>query len=500
MSRQIEEESLDPKDWEAMKQLGHRMIDDMFLYLKTIRDRPVWQPIPENVRSKFKQVLPVKSQDPEQIYQEFLRYVLPHPLGNIHPRFWGWVMGTGTPFGMLAEMLAAGMNPNVFGAEQAPVRIETQVLDWCKEMFGFPSQASGILVSGGSMANLVALAVARNAKAGFDLQNEGARQSHLRLTLYGSVEMHSSIRKAAELLGLGSDAVRKVSVDDNYQVDSAALKAMILQDRAKGYQPFCIVGNAGTVNTGAIDNLHTLADIARYENLWFHVDGSFGAFAVLSPRLRECVSGMERADSLSVCFHKWMHVQHEASCVLIQDSEAHHRSFSMAGEYLSHATGGLAAGTTWFSEYGVQLTRGFRALKIWMSMKEHGIRKYGRLVEQNVEQACHLVDLIKDSDTLQLLAPAPLNIVCFRFFDKRLDEAQLNKLNQELLIQLQERGIAVPSSTTLNGTFALRVAVTNHRSKYEDFDLLVHKSVEFGKLLLEQKHLISPFKGEEKYN
>jgi glutamate/tyrosine decarboxylase-like PLP-dependent enzyme len=483
-----EEISLDPESWDEMRQLGHRMIDDMFLNLQTVRDRPVWKPIPENVRSFFKQSIPLEPEHAEQVYQDFLTYVLPHPLGNIHPRFWGWVIGTGTPFGMLAEMLSAAVNPNVGGFDQVPALVEAQVVDWCKSMLGYPAEANGLLVSGGSMANLVGLTVARDDKAGFDVLKDGLRQSQQRMTVYGSVETHSSILKAVRVLGLGSDSLRKVPVKDDYTIDVQALKAMIASDKAKGDNPFCIVGNAGTVNTGAIDDLTSLADIAQAGNLWFHVDGSFGAFAALSPRLRQHVRGMERADSLTFCLHKWMYVQYEASCILIRNQEAHRRSFSIDGAYLSRAAGGLSTGAAWFSEYGVQLSRGFKALKIWMSLKEHGVRKYARLVEQNVEQARYLVTLIEKSEELELLAPAPLNVVCFRFNNGRLDEHLLNELNQELLVKLQESGVAVPSSTTHHGKFALRVANTNHRSKLEDFEVLVQKVVEIGRSLLANKH------------
>ena len=203
------EETLDPDDWQAMRALGHRMVDDMMAYLETIRERPVWKPIPDAVKASFREPLPIDAQNPDQVYQEFMENILPHPMGNIHPRFWGWVIGTGTPLGMLAEMLAAGMNPNVGGADHVAVYVEAQVLDWCKEMLGYPAEASGILVSGGSMANLVGLTVARHTKAGFDVRQQGLIASPARMTFYGSCETHSSVQKAIELLGLGSDAFRQ---------------------------------------------------------------------------------------------------------------------------------------------------------------------------------------------------------------------------------------------------------------------------------------------------
>lgn len=478
------EESLDPEDWQMMRALGHRMVDDILTYLETVRHRHVWQPVPREVKAYFKQPLPLESQGPEQAYRDFLEYVLPHPMGNIHPRFWGWVIGTGTPLGMLADMLAAGMNPNVGGADHAANYVESQVLDWCKEMLAYPAEASGLLVSGGSMANLVGLAVARNTKAEFDLRRQGIHGSPRKMTLYGSRETHSSVQKAVELLGLGSEAFRQIPINQDFQIDLYELETTIAQDRESGHQPFCVIGNAGTVNTGATDNLDRLASICEREKLWFHVDGAFGALAALSPALRPLVAGMERADSLAFDLHKWMYMPYEVGCALVRQEEAHRRAFALTPDYLTHSERGLAGGKIWFSDYGVQLSRGFRALKVWMSMKEHGVQKYGKLIQQNVDQARYLAKLVEDSPELQLLAPVPLNIVCFRFIADQHDDETLNELNKELLIQLHERGVAAPSYTMINGRYSLRVAITNHRSKRQDFEVLVNEAVRVGRELI----------------
>jgi aromatic-L-amino-acid/L-tryptophan decarboxylase len=474
------EESLDPQDWDAMRALGHRMVDDMMAYLQTVRERPVWQPVPDDVRARMQLPLPQASEPPDEIYHDFLQDVLPFAMGNPHPRFWGWVMGNGTALGALAEMLAATMNPNLGGGDHGAIYVERQVVDWAKEMLGYPADASGLLVSGGSMANLVGLAVALNTQAGFDLRRDGLQGAHPRLVLYGSSEMHSSIEKAVELLGLGNQSLRMISVNEAYQINLRELEEAIAADRASGVHPFCIVGNAGTVNTGAIDDLQALADIAQREGLWFHVDGAFGAFAELSPALRPLLEGMERADSLAFDFHKWLYVQFEAGCVLVRSEEAHRSTFSLTPEYLEHGERGLMAGNHWPNEYGIQLTRNFRALKIWMSVKEHGIQKYGRLIEQNVAQARHLEALVNEAPELELLAPVPLNIVCFRYRAPGLTAGGLNTFNQELLVRLHESGIAAPTYTTLDGRYALRAAITNHRSRLEDFDLMVAAIIRLG--------------------
>jgi aromatic-L-amino-acid/L-tryptophan decarboxylase len=343
--------------------------------------------------------------------------------------------------------------------------------------------ASGLLISGGSMANLVGLTVARNSMAGFDIRMQGVAAAPKRLVLYGSVEMHSSIEKAVELLGLGRDALRMIPTNDRFQIDLAALERSIAADRSSGSLPFCIIGNAGTVNTGAIDPLNDLADIAQREKMWFHIDGAFGALAAISPELRPLVKGLERADSIAFDLHKWMYMPIEVGCVLVRDEKTHRLAFTLTPEYLAHFERGAASGTHWFNEYGPQLTRGFRALKVWLSIKEHGIARYGRVIKQNVDQCNYLTQLIQASPDLELLAPTSLNIVCFRFKTPHSDDAAQNALNEQIMMELHEQGIAVPTYTTLNGKFAIRVAHTNHRTRREDFDVLVHEVVRLGKEL-----------------
>ena len=491
------EETLDPDDWQSLRDLGHQMIDDMLDYLENVRQRPVWQPIPAEVKTFLSQPLPKDPQGEASVYKEFTEYILPHPMGNIHPRFWGWVIGTGSPLGMLAEMLAAGINPNLGGADHVANYVENQVIAWCKEMLRYPDNASGLLVSGGSMANLVGLTVARNTHAKVDLRQRGLGSLPHRMVLYGSTEMHSSIQKAVELLGLGNAALRKIPVDTDYRIDIGALKKSIEKDRAAGHHPFCIVGNAGTVNTGAFDDIDRLADICEDESLWFHVDGAFGALAALSPTLHDLSKGIHRADSLAFDLHKWMYMPIEIGCALVRDETAHRKTFSMSTGYLEHGgRRGLVAGSKWFGDYGVQLSRGFRALKAWMSLKAHGIDKYRRLVEQNVVQAKYLAQRVDEHPELERMAPVPLNIVCFRYRGTVLENDLLNSLNQELLIRLHESGIAAPSYTTLNDAYVLRAAITNHRSKKEDFDMLLHEVVRLGRELATQIECVPAKSGE----
>jgi glutamate/tyrosine decarboxylase-like PLP-dependent enzyme len=480
------EESLDPADWNELRALGHRMVDDMMDYLERVRERPVWRPVPAETRAALDEPTPRGPTDPAAVYQQFRDHILPYPTGNIHPRFWGWVMGTGTPLAMLADMLASGMNAHLAGYDQSPALVERQVIRWMAELLGFPAESSGLLVSGGTVANLVGLAVARNDRAGFDVRAEGLqRPGTPRLLFYGSSETHSWAKKSGELLGLGDSAFRRIPVSAAYQIDVAALRAGLAADRAAGHRPFCVIGTAGTVNTGATDDLQTLATVCREEKLWFHVDGAFGAFAALAPSLRSTVAGLDQADSVAVDLHKWGYLPFEVGLALVRHPAAHRATFATASSYLDATPRGIVAGGLPFAELGVQLSRGFRALKVWMSLKTHGADAWGRLVEQNVAQARHLRDRIAAEPRLELLAPVPLNIVCFRFIAPRLDGPALDAVNQEILIRVQERGIAVPSSTVLGGRFALRVAITNHRSRREDFDLLVDAVLGAGKELTE---------------
>ncbi len=472
-----QEESLDPEDWASFRKLAHRMLDDMLDYQENIRQRPVWQPVPEQVKAFLKQSLPQEPQPREAVYQDFIENVLPYPMGNIHPRFWGWVMGNGTPFAVMAEMLAATMNPNMGGGDHGGNYVEKQVIDWLKEMFGYPAGASGLLVSGASMANLVGLTVARNTLAGYDVRARGLRAGERQMTVYASTAVHTCVHKAVELLGLGSDALRLAPVNTAYEMDLQALQKMITADRQAGLQPICVVGSAGTVNTGAIDDLQGIHEICRREGLWFHVDGAIGAVAILAPEIRACVEGMQASDSLALDLHKWMFMPFEAGCVLVRSEPAHRRAFSLTPDYLAHAERGLAAGSAWFSDYGVQLSRSFKALKIWMSLKEHGVQKFGRLVQQNMAQAQYLAKRVDEHPLLERLAPVQLNIVCFRYNPGGLELPQLNRLNEEILLRLHESGIAAPSSTLLEGRYCLRAAITNHRSRLEDFDLLVETVV-----------------------
>lgn len=469
-------DTLDPADWNEFRAQGHRMLDDMFDYLEHIRERPVWQPTPSQVRASLRESLPQQVGDLEAAHQVFMRDILPFAIGNAHPGFMGWVHGGGTPVGMLAEMLAAGLNANLGGRDQMPVEVERQILQWMRELFQFPESSSGLFVTGTSQANLIGLLVARDAALGEEVRRHGVAADTRRPVAYASAGAHGSVAQAMDIAGLGSDALRLVPVDDLYRMDTAALAQMIATDREAGFMPFCVVGTAGTVDTGAIDDLSALAAIARQEKLWLHVDGAFGALGMLAPDIAPRLRGIEQADSIAFDFHKWGQVPYDAGFILVRDGALHQAAFASPAAYLKREARGMAAGSPWPCDFGPDLSRGFRALKTWFTLKVYGAEQLGRSISHTCEVARHLAQRIEASPELELLAPVALNIVCFRY---RCADA--DRVNADIVVRLQESGIAAPSSTTIGGMFAIRAAIVNHRTGEADVDALLRATLEFGR-------------------
>ena len=474
------DETLDPGDWTDMQALSRRIVDEAVGYLRDVRERPVWRAMPADVRAFFETPLPDGPMPPAEVYDEVTRNLMPYPMGNTHPRFWAWYMGSSNFTGALGDFLAAIQGSNLGGGNHAAALMDSQVVNWLKEMLGFPASASGTLVSGGSMANIIGLTVARNVKAGADIRERGVGAMPKPLRYYASDQVHSCHRKAMEALGLGNKALRRIPTDAGLRIDIEALKRAITEDREAGFKPACVIGTAGTVNTGAIDDLPALATLAAEEDMWFHVDGCIGALIAVAPQNRSLVAGIEQADSIALDPHKWLHAPFEAGCVLVRDASAHRNSFAVTPEYLESAPRGLASGE-WLFDYGLQTSRGFRALKIWMALKEHGVEKFGRLIDQNIAQAHYLTGLLEAEPAFELTAPTTVNIVSFRYKPEGASEERLKALNTEIMLRLQEEGIAALSDTTVHGRHCLRVAIANHRTRREDLDLLVREMLRLGR-------------------
>ena len=466
----ISEETLDPSDWHAFRARLHTMLDATIDKMEHAAEGRVWTPFPEEMKEAFS--LAQTGLPPEEV-DAVLRALLPYGVGNTHPRFFGWVHGSGTPSNLVAEIAAAAVNANTGGRNHAAIDVERQLIEWCKRLFSFPDDASGLIVSGTSMATIIALKAARDFHLAFQSRTDGMT-TH-RLVGYTSSEAHACIARAFDLLGLGTAALRKIPVNADHQLDLSLLQDAIAADRAAGLEPFLIAGTCGSVNAGTIDDLSALADVSEAENLWFHVDGAFGALGILSERLRPRLTGLERADSIAFDFHKWLHVNYDAGCILIRSGEAHLRAFSDRPDYLKSADRGLAAGGTWPVELGPELSRGFRALKVWAQIAEHGEDKLGRLITQNCEQAAYLGELVQAAPELELLLPVSMQICCFRYVGEGLSAEAVNALNEEIVIQLQLQGIAAPSTTLIDGHTAIRVNITNHRTRRSDLGLLVRE-------------------------
>jgi glutamate/tyrosine decarboxylase-like PLP-dependent enzyme len=468
-------QSLDPRDWNEFRALAHRMLDETIDSIANARERPVWRPIPDGVRAQFRAQIPRDPTSLGDVCREFSATIAPYATGNVHPGFMGWVHGGGTAVGMLAEMLAAGLNANLGGRDHMPIEVERQIVAWMRQLFGFPQEASGIFVTGTSMANLMAVLVARTSALGTLARQHGIGNDGALLTAYTSRAAHGCLSRAMDIAGVGSDALRKIDVDADHRIDIAALRVQIAIDREVGFKPFLVVASAGTVDVGAIDDLTALAALCREEKIWFHVDGAFGALAILSPELASLLSGIELADSIALDFHKWGQVPYDAGFLLVRDGELHRQAFAQPAAYLRREARGLAAGSPWPCDLGPDLSRGFRALKTWFTLKTFGTDRLGASIARTCALAKYLEARVLAEPKLELLAPVNLNIVCFRYRAENADA-----INGEIVADIQESGVAAPSSTTLDGKLAIRAAIVNHRTDMTDIDALVSAVLEFG--------------------
>jgi len=468
---------LDPEEF---RRLGRIAVDLAAEHLARAAAGPVFRPMPpEERRALLDEPLPSRGEPIAESLALARDRVLAHPMGNGHPRFFGWVNSPPSHAGVIAEFLAAALNPSVAGGDHGAVYLERCAVRWIMELTGFPATGSmGLLASGGSMANLIGLAAARHWAAredGWNVREEGLSSARPRVTLYLTEEGHSCLRKAAELLGLGSDAIRIVPVDDELRMRPDALRDLVRADRAAGFRPFCVAASAGTVNTGAIDPLDRIADVCDAEGLWLHVDGAYGAVAASLPELADATAGLARARSLALDAHKWLSVPIECGCALVRDGALLRDAFSLVPPYLRTEEGKGFGGLPWFSEYGPQQTRGFRALKLWMTLRTVGRDGIEAMIRGNIAMARRLADRVDEAPDLERLAPAPLSIVCFRYVpaDARGDEARLDALNKRMMERIQSEGEAFLSGTTIRGRFALRACVLHYATAAADVDALL---------------------------
>ena len=470
--------TLDPGDWSSFRMLAHATLDDCIDYIASVRERPVWQPVPGEVLATLRGPVPYRPTALPALVEEIRDKIMPFATGNVHPRFFGWVHGAGTVAGILAELMAATMNSNCGGRDHAAIYVERQVIEWCREIFGFPAGGSGVLTVGTSMAAVIAVATARVSRLGAAVRADGHTGTGSRLVGYSSAEGHVSLRKAFELVGIGNAQLRAIPTLPDHSMCLERLAAAIRADRAAGLEPFLIIGTAGTVNTGAFDRLDAIADLAQHECLWFHVDGAFGAWAKIAGHpWQDLVRGIERADSLAFDFHKWISVPYDAGCVLIRDAHRHRAAFAERPDYLATGARGLAAGDPWPCDYGIDLSRGFRALKAWITLRHYGLAQLGRVIAKNCRSAVYLGKLVEESEQFELAAPVSLNICCFCLKGARTigsDDAVITQLVEEI----QLSGIAAPSTTRIGARLCVRVAILNHRTTDNDVEMLFKSACE----------------------
>jgi glutamate/tyrosine decarboxylase-like PLP-dependent enzyme len=478
---------------EEIKRVGHHVVDLIADHLSTLPDEPVFTPFPaDRVHSLLSAPPPQDPASPDDILRLFQETVEPFPFGNGHPRFWGWVNSPPAVMGIFADALAAAMNPSCAGGNHSAIYIEHQVTAWFKEILGFPAASMGLLVSGGSMATMTALAVARHVKSGVDVRVDGLRNA-APAAFYMSTEAHSCARKAIELLGFGSASVRTIRTDADYRMDVEALEAAIEHDRERRVRPIAVVATGGSTNTGAIDDLSAIADLCRRHDVWMHVDAAYGGPAILSTGYADALHAIAQADSVALDPHKWLFVPVEAGLVVVRDADAMRSTFSLVPPYIRQSgSAGDVYGLPWFSEYGFQQTRGFRALKVWMTMLQFGVNGYKAAIDENIALARYLADCVRQSPDLMLMAPPSLSVVCFRYVGSsdgdRADNAgraadmqvtrdrsedNITTLNRALLERLQLGGEAFLTSTELRGRFVLRACIVNFRSRREDVDRML---------------------------
>jgi aromatic-L-amino-acid decarboxylase len=453
---------LDPENWDSFSRDMHELMDQCLDRMKQARDLP-WQPKPDDLAQRLS-LKPDATGDatgvgPTQSFEHLVKDIMPYATGNTHPKFFGWVHGAGLPVSVGAELVAATMNSNCGGRDHGAIEVESATLDWLLDVSGLPDTASAILTTGTSQATILALTVARNKQFGHQVRQTGI-QSLPKVAVYVRRGTHSCIDKALEALGFGSDCLHVVDTDADMRMDIGSLVRAVAEDKAAGRVPLAVIGTAGSVNTGSYDQLGEIADFCADQGIWFHVDAAFGFWAKLADEpWKQLVNGMERANSISCDFHKWMSVPYDCGACMIYDRKLHFDTFTSRPNYLEQQDEGLGGGDLWFCDYGLELSRGFRALKVWTAIKSIGTEAFAASITDNCKQAALMGALVDASDVLELSFPVSSNVCCFYITD-----GDVNKIAAELQI----KGDVVFSTSIIHGRPCLRAALVNHRTTSDD--------------------------------
>jgi aromatic-L-amino-acid decarboxylase len=454
-------ENLLEVDGNTMRESGYRVIDMLVERIANLDAGPAWQGATRaEMEARLREDTPRSGAPIDALLDQLTRDVLPFAGRIDHPRFLAFIAGCGTWPGVLGDVIASGYNifQGTWLASAGPSEIELVLLDWFKEWLGYPGEAAGLLVSGGSVANLTALACAREVRLG---------GHDARAVIYTSAQTHSSVERAARVVGFARQRIRSLPVDPMHRMDVEALRSAIVEDRRAGLVPFSIVANGGATSTGAIDALDEIATVAREEDLWFHVDAAYGGFAVLTDRGRAWLRGIERADSITLDPHKWLYQPFEVGCLLVRQGTYLRDTFHIMPDYLQDTT--VGGGEVNFADRGIQLTRMARALKIWLSLKHFGVDAFRDTIDHCLDLALEAQQYIERSDALELLSPAGLGVVCFRRRVEGGEEAS-ERANTRLVRELLASGTGMISSTRISGVYALRICVLNHRTRWRDVE------------------------------
>jgi aromatic-L-amino-acid/L-tryptophan decarboxylase len=474
------------------RKIGYRLVDKIADFLEVLPSKPVSSGItPKELQTIFKKKsIPNHGEKSDTLLSEAAELLFKYTTFNGHPKFWGYITSSAAPIGALGDMLAASVNPNVGAWDLSPIasEIESQTISWIAEMIAYPRNCGGIMVSGGNMANFVGFLAARSDKADWSIRKKGlSSDASKRLLVYASSETHTWIQKAADLFGLGTDAIRWIRVDSDQKILVDVLENQIQEDKKNGYLPFMIIGNAGTVGTGAIDPLEQISAICEKNDLWFHVDGAYGAFAATLPDAPEDLKALKHADSVALDPHKWLYAPLEAGCALVRNPNtllnafSYHPTYYRFADEIEEEERGIN-----FYDIGFQNSRGFRALKVWLALRQVGKNGYIKMIGDNINLSKYLYQLIEQEPDLQVTSQS-LSITTFRYVPSDINlqtessADYLNELNQKLLDRLNDSGEAYVSNAMIDGKFVLRACIVNFRTTSEDVESLPKIVIRMGR-------------------